>query len=256
MTSSGRRGGTYSQAMRFVGKRALVTGGGSGIGAAVASRLKAEGADVWVMGRRRQLLESVSDRVVAGDVTVRDDCRRAVEESGPLDILVHSAGVAGTGWDHVLAVNLTAAHTLCSLAEGGLVERQGSIVTVASTAAFFAAAVDEDYSAAKGGLVMYTKSLAARLGPLGVRANAVCPGWVRTPMADEDMTRLGGDLDERYRDVARYAPLRRAAEPEEIASVVCFLASDDASYVTGTAVMVDGGSSAVDVLVVDYEPGT
>jgi meso-butanediol dehydrogenase / (S,S)-butanediol dehydrogenase / diacetyl reductase len=238
---------------RFDGKRALVTGGGTGIGAAVATRLQHEGAEVTVMGRRQGPLESVSSRFVVGDVSNRDDCRRAVEEAGPLDVLVHNAGVAGTGWDDVIAVNLTAAHHLSEFAERDLIERRGAIVTVGSTAAVVSGAVDADYNAAKAGLVMLTRSLAVRLGPHGVRANAVCPGWVRTPMGEEDMRKLSEDVDETYRKVTRFAPLRRAAEPEEVAAAICFLASNDASYVTGAVIMVDGGSTAVDVLVVDYD---
>jgi NAD(P)-dependent dehydrogenase (short-subunit alcohol dehydrogenase family) len=205
------------------------------------------------MGRRQAPLEAVSNNVVVGDVSSRDDCRRAVEQAGPLDILVHNAGVGGTGWDDVIAVNLTAAHHLSEFAEPGLIERRGAIVTVGSTAAVVAGAVDADYNAAKAGLVMLTRSLAVRLGPHGVRANSVCPGWVRTAMGADDMRKLSEDVDDTYRRVTRYAPLRRAAEPEEIAAVICFLASSDASYVTGAVVMVDGGSTAVDVLVVDYD---
>jgi meso-butanediol dehydrogenase/(S,S)-butanediol dehydrogenase/diacetyl reductase len=166
---------------------------------------------------------------------------------------VHNAGVAGTGWDDVIAVNLTAAHHLSELAEPGLIERRGAIVTVGSTAAVVSGAVDADYNAAKAGLVMLTRSLAVRLGPPGVRANAVCPGWVRTPMGEEHMRKLDSDVDAAYLKVTRFAPLRRAAEPEEVASAICYLASDDASYITGVVMMVDGGSTAVDVLVVDYD---
>jgi meso-butanediol dehydrogenase/(S,S)-butanediol dehydrogenase/diacetyl reductase len=237
--------------VRFGGKRALVTGGGTGIGAAVATRLQKEGAEVTVMGRRKAPLKAVSDRFVVGDVTNPDDCLRAVAEAAPLDLLVHNAGVAGTGWDDVLAVNLTAAHHLARHAERTLIDRKGVIVTVGSTAAVVSGAVDADYNAAKAGLVMLTRSLAVRLGPRGVRANAVCPGWVRTPMGEQDMRKLGGDVDDAYRLVTRFAPLRRAAEPDEIAAVICFLASEDASYMTGAVVMVDGGSTAVDVLVLD-----
>jgi NAD(P)-dependent dehydrogenase (short-subunit alcohol dehydrogenase family) len=163
--------------------------------------------------------------------------------------------VAGTGWDNAIAVNLTAAHHLCELAERDLVASRGSIVTVGSTAAMVSGAVDADYNAAKAGLVMLTRSLAVRLGPRGVRANAVCPGWVRTPMGEDDMTRISENVDDAYRQVTRFAPLRRAGEPQEIASAICYLASDDASYITGAVMMVDGGSTAVDVLMVDYEEG-
>jgi len=205
------------------------------------------------MGRRQAPLEVVSERFVVGDVTSLDDCRRAVDQAGPLDILVHNAGVGGTGWDDVLAVNLTAAYHLCELAEPGLIAQRGAVVTIGSNSAFVAGERDADYNAAKAGLVMLTRSLAVRLGPYGVRANPVCPGWVRTPMGDADMRQLSSDVEEAYRLVSRYVPLRRAAEPNEIASVVCFLASEDASYVTGAAVMVDGGSTAVDVTSVDFK---
>jgi meso-butanediol dehydrogenase / (S,S)-butanediol dehydrogenase / diacetyl reductase len=241
--------------MRFDGKRVLITGGGTGIGAATATRMIEEGAVVTVMGRRQAPLESISPHFVVGDVSKSDDCRRAVEVAGPLDILVHNAGVAGTGWDDAIAVNLTAAHHLCEFAERDLVASRGAIVTVGSTAAMVSGPIDADYNAAKAGLVMLTRSLAVRLGPHGVRANAVCPGWVRTPMGEEDMRRLSDDVDDAYRKVTRFAPLRRAGEPEEIASAICYLASDDASYITGAIMMADGGSTAVDVLMVDYEQG-
>jgi meso-butanediol dehydrogenase / (S,S)-butanediol dehydrogenase / diacetyl reductase len=150
-------------------------------------------------------------------------------------------------------VNIGGADTLLALAEPGLIERRGTIVTVGSTAAVVSGTVAADYNTAKAGLVMWTRSQAVRLGPRGVRANAVCPGWVRTPMADRSMGALGDEVDEMYRRVTRFAPLRRPAEPDEIAAVICFLASPAASYVTGAVIMADGGSTAVDVLMVDYE---
>lgn len=235
------------------GTRALVTGGGTGIGAAVAARLQASGAHVTVMGRREAPLAAVSPSYVVGDVTNPDDCRRAVDAAGPLDILVHNASSGGgSDWDEVLAVNIRGAQTLLEHAEQGLVDRRGSIVTVGSTAAVVSGAVSADYNTAKAGLVMWTRSQAVRLGPRGVRANAVCPGWVRTPMADRSMGALGDDVDEEYRQVTRFAPLRRPADPDEIAAVICFLASPEASYVTGAVVMADGGSTAVDVLMVEH----
>jgi NAD(P)-dependent dehydrogenase (short-subunit alcohol dehydrogenase family) len=100
---------------------------------------------------------------------------------------------------------------------------------------------------------MLTRSLAVKLGPLGVRVNVVCPGWIRTPMGERSMTRIDEDVDAAYALVSAHAPLRRAGAPEEIASIVAFLGSDDAAYVTGAVLMADGGSSAVDVLMVDYD---
>jgi NAD(P)-dependent dehydrogenase (short-subunit alcohol dehydrogenase family) len=235
------------------GRRALVTGGGTGIGAAVAARLQAAGAHVTVMGRREAPLAAVSPHYVVGDVTSPDDCRRAVDAAGPLDILVHNASSGGgSGSGDVLAVNIGGAETLLAHAEQGLIERGGAIVTVGSTAAVVSGAVAAGYNTAKAGLVMWTRSQAVRLGPHGVRANAVCPGWVRTPMADRSMGALGDDVDEMYRKVTRFAPLRRPAQPDELAAVICFLASPAASYVTGAVIMADGGSTAVDVLMVDY----
>src|SRR3954462_6570538 len=133
--TGGRASGSVARVEELSGRRALVTGGGTGIGAAVAARLRAGGAHVAVMGRREAPLAAVSPHYVVGDVTNPDDCRRAVDAAGPLDILVHNAGVGGTGWDDVIAVNLTAGHHLIEHAERGLVERRGCIVTVGSTAA-------------------------------------------------------------------------------------------------------------------------
>ena len=238
------------------GTRALVTGGGTGIGAAVAARLQASGTHVTVMGRREAPLAAASPHYVVGDVTNAEDCRRAVELAGPLDILVHNASSGGgSGWGDVIAVNVNGAQTLLDHAEQGLIDRRGAIVTVGSTAAVVSGAVAAGYNTAKAGLVMWTRSQAVRLGPHGVRANAVCPGWVRTPTADASMGRLGGEVDETYRKVTRFAPLRRPAEPDEIAAVICFLASPEASYVTGAVIMADGGSTAVDVLMVEELDG-
>ena len=232
---------------RLDGKRVLVTGGGSGIGAAIARRFATEGATVWAMGRRREQLERVSERVVAGDVADAGDRRRALEETGPLDALVNNAGIGDGGWDEVLAVNLTSAHELCALAADGLAQQRGAIVNVASVAALVAGPGDPSYAVSKAGLVMLTKSLAVTLGPRGVRANAICPGWVRTPMADGEMAALGDDVEAAYRRATQHVPLGRPALPDEVAAAALFLASDEASYISGAVLTVDGGMTAVDV---------
>jgi meso-butanediol dehydrogenase/(S,S)-butanediol dehydrogenase/diacetyl reductase len=229
------------------GKTALVTGGGSGIGAAIARRFAAEGATVWAMGRRREQLERVSERIVAGDVGSADDRRRAIQATGPLDVLVNNAGIGDGGWDDTLAVNLTGAHELCALAADGLAKRRGAIVNIASVAALVAGPGDPQYAVSKAGLVMLTRSLAVTLGPRGVRANAICPGWVRTPMADGEMAALGGDVEAAYRRVTQHVPLGRPALPDEVAAAALFLASDEASYISGAVLTVDGGMTAVDV---------
>jgi NAD(P)-dependent dehydrogenase (short-subunit alcohol dehydrogenase family) len=240
--------------VRYAGKRALVTGGGSGIGAAIARRLAEEGAEVTVMGRREEQLRAVSDSYVVGDVSDLADCERAVERTGALDLLVNNAAVGGRGgWSETIAINLTGPQQLTELAEPGLIERRGAIVNVASTAAMYSGAGSAAYNASKAGLVMLTRSLAVKLGPHGVRANAVCPGWINTPMGERSMRTIDDDVDAAWALVTQHAPLRRPGTPEEMAAVVAFLGSGDAAYVTGAVLMADGGSSAVDVLMVDYD---
>jgi meso-butanediol dehydrogenase / (S,S)-butanediol dehydrogenase / diacetyl reductase len=233
--------------VRLDGKAVLVTGGGSGIGEAIVRRFAAEGATVWAMGRRREQLERVSDRIVVGDVADAADRTRAIETTGPLDVLVNNAGIGEGGWDEMLAVNLTGAHELCVLAADGLAQRRGAIVNVASVAALAPGPGEPQYAVSKAGLVMLTKSLALTLGPRGVRANVICPGWVRTPMADGEMAALGDDVEAAYRRVTQDVPLGRPALPDEVAAAALFLASDEASYVSGAVLTVDGGMTVVDV---------
>jgi meso-butanediol dehydrogenase / (S,S)-butanediol dehydrogenase / diacetyl reductase len=240
--------------VRLSGKTVLVTGGGSGIGEAIVRRFAAEGATVWAMGRRREQLARVSERVVAGDVGDAEDRRRAIETTGPLDVLVNNAGIGDAGWDDMLAVNLTAAHGLSALAADGLAQRRGAIVNVASVAALVAGPGEPQYAVSKAALVMLTKSLAVTLGPRGVRANAICPGWVRTPMADAEMTALETDLEAAYRRVTRHVPLGRPARPDEVAAAALFLASEEASYISGAVLTVDGGMTAVDVGTIEFGP--
>jgi meso-butanediol dehydrogenase / (S,S)-butanediol dehydrogenase / diacetyl reductase len=233
--------------VRLDGCTVLVTGGGSGIGAAIVRRFAAEGATVWAMGRRREPLEASGGRPIAGDVADPGDRRRALEATGPLDVLVNNAALGDADWDATLAVNLTAAQRLAELAADGLAGRRGAIVNVASVAALFAGPGEPQYAVSKAALVMLTKSLAVTLGPRGVRANAVCPGWVRTPMADTEMAALGADREAAYREATRHVPLGRPAQPDEVAAATLFLASAEASYVSGAVLTVDGGMTAVDL---------
>ena len=260
--------------MRLEGRAALVTGGGSGIGAATARRFAREGARVVVMGRRPGPVEAVAAEVggvaVAGDASARADAERAVatavQQYDGLDVLVANAGGEGGGavgkaddatWQAGLQANLTSCFVCARAALPSLVERSGSIVIVSSIAALASGPRMAGYSTAKAGLLGLMRSLAVDYGPSGVRVNAVCPGWVRTPMADREMDDLasarGGTRDDAYAAAATHVPLRRAADPDEIAAVCAFLASDDASYVSGSVIVADGGTSAVDVGTLAFE---
>jgi meso-butanediol dehydrogenase/(S,S)-butanediol dehydrogenase/diacetyl reductase len=248
-------------------RAALVTGGGTGIGAAIADRLTGDGYGVCITGRRREPLDAVAAETgalaVPGDTgdpaAVESAVAAAKDAFGRLDVLVCNAGIGlgGTieeqtpdGWDAVLRTNLTGAFLACRAAVPELVKTKGSVVTISSDSGLRAAPRSAAYCTAKAGLIMLTQCIALDYGPLGVRANCVCPGWVRTPMADEEMDELaelrGTDREGAYELVASPVPLRRPAGPEEIASVVAWLASDEASFLTGAVVAVDGGNAVVD----------
>lgn len=254
--------------MNLAGRVVLVTGGGTGIGEACARRFASEGAHLAVMGRRKEPVRRVAAEVgglpVPGDASRAADVRRAVklvrERHGGLDALVVCAGGLGNGtaletddasWDACLRTNLTSAFVSAREALPSLLERRGAIVIVSSIAGLAAGPEVCGYTTAKHALIGLTRSLARDYGPRGVRVNAVCPGWVRTPMADEEMQvlveRNGISLEEAYAVATSEVPLRRPARPEEIAAVCCFLASDEASIVTGAVLAADGGSTIVDV---------
>lgn len=248
----------------------LVTGGGTGIGAAIATRLAEDGGDVVVSGRRKEPLEQVAathPRIVAmpADATDGTAMRRVIEDIGErygsLDGVVANAGghgfdtVGGTSdeaWRSSLDANLTSAFITCREALGALEESGGSIVVISSLSGLRAAPETAGYTVGKHALLGLVRSIARDYGRRRVRINAVCPGWVRTPMADEEMATLvnGGratDVESAYATVTRDVPLGRPANPCEIAGVVAFLLGRDASYVQGATLVVDGGAHVVDV---------
>ena len=252
---------------------ALVTGGGTGIGAAIARRLAADGYAVAVTGRRSGPIEAVAAEIgghaIVADTGDAGDAERAVAETfarfGGLDGLVCNAGIGGDGslrtldlqtWDDVLRTNLTGALLIARAAIEHLVARRGAIVTVSSAAGIRASPESLAYCASKAGLAMLTQCIAVDHGPEGVRANCVAPGWIRTPMADEEMAALGDrleiGLDGAYAACTADIPLRRAASADEVAATVAWLISDEASYVNGAVLPIDGGHTPVDVATVTF----
>ena len=251
---------------RFAGKAALVTGGTSGIGLAAARRLAEEGAAVLILGREADRLakalatlrEAVPGATIDGrtaDVTdaaaIADAAGAAAAPTGRLDILVAAAGIDGEGRDvldldpasfgRVLDVNVRGLFIAGQAAAREMTRdgRGGSIVLIASVNGLAAEPGFADYNASKGGAVLLARSMGRDLAGRGVRVNAVCPGYTRTPMTQASL-----DDPAALASILAAIPLGRPAEPEEIAAVVAFLASDEASYVTGSAIVVDGGRTA------------
>lgn len=261
------------------GKVAIVSGGGSGIGAATARRFAAEGARVVVTGRRPELLDAVAaetgGRALAGDTSDTGHVAAAVdvacEAFGGLDIVVANAGVGFGGtagavdderWERTLNVNVTGAFRLVRAALPALLERgRGSIVLISSVSGLVSGTDGAAYSASKAAMIGLARSIAVDYGPKGIRANALCPGWVVTPMGDDSMdalaTERGISRGDAYRIATQHVPLRRPATAEEIGACCLFLASDESSIVTGTTLVADGGGLAADIseLAFEREPG-
>ena len=261
--------------MRLEGKVAIVSGGGTGIGAATARMFAKEGAKVVVTGRRHQPLEAVAAETgglaVAGDTAddehVRSAVATAVDEFGGLDNVFANAGLGFGGaaadvdderWDRTLDVNLSGAFRLARAAIPALIQRGGgSIVLISSVNAFVSGSESAAYGTSKAAMNGLARSLAVDYGPKGIRANAICPGWVITEMGNSAMedlvTERGISTDEAYALVTRYTPLRRPAAADEIAACCLFLASDESSIVTGTALVADGGGLAMDLTEVAWQ---
>jgi NAD(P)-dependent dehydrogenase (short-subunit alcohol dehydrogenase family) len=240
---------------RLEDKRCLVTGGGSGIGRAVARRFAAEGALVVVSGRRADAVEETAEgvpsiSVFAGDASQTEDARGMVEavvdRHGGLDVLFHAAGILRRNerleetteqeWRHDVDVNLTGTFQVCRFAIPHLKDTRGTIVLVASQLAHISAPGYATYTATKHAALGLVRALALDLGPEGVRVNALSPGVVET-----DMAYIGRDFAAMRERVAQTIPLRRIGEPEDMAGPAVFLASDESAWMTGQSLVVDGG---------------
>jgi 3-oxoacyl-[acyl-carrier protein] reductase len=231
------------------GKRALVTGGSRGIGRAIAVELARAGASVVVgfnsgAEEAEAVAKEIGGRAVQADVSHADEARRLVEEAGELDILVNNAGITRDGllmrmpdddWRAVLETNLGGTFHTCRAATRGMLKRRsGAIVNVSSVVGVHGNPGQTNYGAAKAGIIGFTKSLARELGNRGVRANVVAPGYVSTRLTDE--------LPEELKQLMlQNTPLGRFGSPEDVAGTVRFLCSDEASFITGVVLLVDGG---------------
>ena len=255
--------------LRLSGKVAVVTGAGSGIGAAIAYGLAGAGAKVALVDRDRQAVDRVAAELTASGATalattcdVTDEvsviaaATRVSMQLGACAILVNNAGILRAGaletldmaaWNEVLAVNLTA-YLTCARAFGRdmLAAGRGSIIHIASISALHPQTRSGAYSASKAGVLLLSKQMAAEWGPRGVRSNAICPGMIRTPLSAKFYEEPGFEAKR-----AAVTASRRVGEPVDIANPVVFLASDRASYINGTEIVVDGG---LDCMLMDMVP--
>ena len=251
---------------------AVVTGGGTGIGAAIARRFVAEGAKVCIVGRRDSPLEQVVQSLPSGtavmcqgDVSKPKHIDRMIETAlsfgQNINILVNNAGIGSEGsitsakldeWHKTLEINLIGPFMLMRAAIPHMIDGGGgSIINVASLGGLRCLPGMPAYCASKAGLIMLTKQVALDFGPAKIRCNAVCPGGTRTAMLEQSLGPLAEvldtDLEGVFRCISSMVPLRRTAHPSEITGICSYLASDDSTFMTGAVLLLDGGAAVVDV---------
>jgi meso-butanediol dehydrogenase/(S,S)-butanediol dehydrogenase/diacetyl reductase len=258
--------------MRLDGKVALITGGGTGIGTAIAERFVVEGAKVCISGRRQAMLDKVAQSLPAGsvstcggDVTRFEDCERMVNATvtfgGKIDVLVNNAAIDPGGavldlspelWRKVIDINLTGPFLMTKAALPPMIQAGGgSIINISALGGLRCLPGMPAYCASKAGLNHFTEQVAMDYGPSNVRCNVVCPGGTRTEMLAEALTpvakAIGTDVEGIFAKIASNIPLRRLALATEISGICVYLASEDSSFMTGSVLLVDGGTSVVDV---------
>lgn len=250
----------------LAGKGVLISGGTSGIGLAAAERFLSEGSRLFVVGLgRSEVAAAVASLSPLGeveglacDVSDENEVARlvplALDTLGGIDVLINNAGIArrdrfldlaSADWDRILAVNLRGMFLVAQAVSRVMAERGGGVIVNMSSTNGLAGEEDyAHYNASKGGVLQLTKTMAVELGPLGIRVNALCPGYIKTPLNDAIAADLGADDFEAAYAAGRI-PLGRAGRADEVAAAYAFLASNDASFIHGAALVVDGGQLAV-----------
>lgn len=250
---------------RLEGKHALVTGGGSGIGKAIAKKFISEGADVLIVGRREHFLEAAVREIdngqgsawfVKADVGIPEQCKKAVDAAnskwGGIDILVNNAGISDNNvpfvetplelWNDIMNINLRGAFIMSQLAARSMIETKGGVILHNASIDGMSSEIGfVSYNCSKAGLISLTRSMAIELGSHNIRVNCVSPGYTLTELTKQD---AGEKMIQVLQTAFKRVPIGRAALPQEIAAVFAYLASDEASYINGQNIVVDGGLTA------------